>query len=229
MLKLFPLKIPVESDIGIRFKAEAEKAGLTYWELLGRMLKTWESQPSAQLPLFLDDSSERITALEAQIKEIKDMVANMVTMSKKQVEAQIAPESLPNLEEATQTVTITKEEPTISETEQFEAAYAKLERDGHALIWQLREALDWPIERVDAVIRQLRDAGQYQPMQGAEIAKMKKKQLQSAFRDENGFRHHAIMRVPPRAAAPITAPMGATAPVAEAPAPRKRGRPKKSV
>jgi hypothetical protein len=227
MLKLFPLKIPVESDIGIRFKMEAEKAGLTYWELLGRMLKAWESQSNAQLSLFPESSTERISALEAEVAALKDMVTDMVTMPKKQIEEQLDAESLPDTEKATQTVTITNEEPAIPDIEQFEAAYAKLECDGHVLIWQLREALDWSREQFDDMIRQLRDAEEYQPVQGAEIGKMTKKQLKSAFLDENEFAHHAIMRAPAKTAAPIIEPMAA--PEAEAPAPRKRGRPKKSV
>jgi hypothetical protein len=77
----------------------------------------------------------------------------------------------------------------------FEAAYVSLERDHHAVIWQLRERLDWPRGRFDAVLRQLRDEGRYQPMQGAETKGMTETQLAGAFVDENNFRNLTIMRV----------------------------------
>jgi uncharacterized damage-inducible protein DinB len=230
MLKLFPLKIPTDSDIGTRFKAEAEKAGLTYWELLGRMLKSWESQPSAQLSLFpaSSDSAEcseergrRIEALEAEVAELKDMVTNMVSISKT-----LGPLSK---QEHMDTIEASIDGPhLVSDVEAFEAVYAELEQYGHALIWQLREALDWTTERFDAVLRQLRDEERYQPMQGAETGKMAKKQLQSAFVDENGFKCHTVMRAPARAAEP----MGATEPEPEPEAPvglRRRGRSPKAT
>lgn len=76
MLKLFPLKIPTDSDIGTRFKAAAEVAGLTYWELLGRMLKLWDEQKSTKH----SQESTRMESLEAEITALRDMVIKMVTM-----------------------------------------------------------------------------------------------------------------------------------------------------
>jgi hypothetical protein len=118
MLKLFPLKIPTDSDIGLRFKAAAEAAGLAYWELLGRLLKMWDARSlEGQLPLFPPPPTidERFDTLEEKMGELRDMVSNMVSIganigaqvcekvSIEEAAAAPAPEPTPAAEAATGT------------------------------------------------------------------------------------------------------------------------------
>jgi hypothetical protein len=116
-----------------------------------------------------------------------------------------------------------------SKVSAFEAAFSKLERDKHVMVWELRDALGWSREQFDATVIFLRNKGFFQPMEGAEFGRMTDEQLNGAFYDENGKRHLIIMRT---TAADV--PSEATAePAEEAPAEPKKskpraGRPKKA-
>jgi hypothetical protein len=79
--------------------------------------------------------------------------------------------------------------------EQFEAAFDALMKDRHAVIADLRRALDWPSEQFESVLRQLRDEGKYQ-LQAGDTAHLTKKQVAGGFTDENGFKFLTIMRRP---------------------------------
>jgi hypothetical protein len=184
VLKLFPLKIPVESDIGARFKGEAERLGLSYWEFLGRLLKMWEQQaPNAQLSLFPQEESkpapssptdQKIEELEAQLKMLQDMVSKMVTIT---------------------AIPVVVEPAELGAVEQFKEAFNALEKDRHAVIADLRQKLGWSSEHFEAVLRQLRDEGAYQ-LQAGDTSALTAEQASGGFQDENGFKFLTVMRQP---------------------------------
>jgi hypothetical protein len=133
----------------------------------------------------------KVRALEAEIEGLKAQGQNGLLVN-----------------QVTQDIAIPPSQPLPAQPndiEAFEVAYNGLEHDRHVLIWQLRKTLNLPKERVDDVIRQLRDEERYQPMEGAETAKMTDEQLQAVFVDENDFKFHAVMRVPAKAAEPMSA------------------------
>jgi hypothetical protein len=180
MLKLFPLKIPTDSDIGLRFKTAAEKAGLTYWELLGRMLKWWESQPDSQLTLF-PDHTKRITMLETELETLKNMVANLVTTNTQTVPAK---EPAPEANKIPDRIPCTVED--------FKAAWESLEGGNiYVDIFALRRRLAWSRDEFDAMLRKLRDDGMIQ-LHAGDAGTLTPDEIADGFTDENGFRMGSV-------------------------------------
>lgn len=272
MTKVVSIKVP--DDMAVlqsRLTATAKRAQIPVWELMSRMLDKWDESGSGEptgegWTEWRTAIEEKVRDLETELEAAKTQIDSGLLINQvnqnplsaatepaepiKETQGEQEEDSLPVNQNKVKPVKASRKnkmsESIDSDIKAFEAAYAKLERFDHALIWQLREALDWSVERFDAVICQLRDSRRYQIMQGAETGKMTDNQKQSAFVDDNGFKHHTIMRWEVKAQKPMgelePTPKVSPAPrkgkrtrqekapePEELPAPRKRGRPKKAA
>ena len=234
MTKVVSFKVADEAaNLQGLLTSAAKKAGMPVWQFLTQMLELWNQLDTVPAPDKLEALRQMLEAeLETSRIEREALTARVLEVEKKAIEAiekatkiqereiQRLMEGLP--ENQVNQVNLNNDVNIEAKTdiEAFEATYGRLERDHHAMIWQLREELDWSVERFDAVIRQLRDAEKYQPMQGAATENMTKWQLKSSFVDENKVRFHTVMRV----RNPIVEPEQTETP----PAPKRRGRPPKA-
>lgn len=224
--QVLSMRIPVGSELQARVSTAARKAGILPWQLLVQMLDAWEQQhdePPAEtwqevvsgLKAEINSLRDELNVTKKQILHDIDIVDKVDTANKADVPGEFQDivdivDDMIDFGESQVNVDIVDN----ANIEAFDAAYTNLERDRHAKIWQLRDVLGWEFEQVDAMIRQLRDSGKYNPTPGGELGEMTPEQLRSAFVDENGNAYHLIMRVP----APTAAPMGEPEPEPEAPA-----------
>jgi hypothetical protein len=247
MNKVIGFKVPDEfADLQSRLTERARQAGLQVWQLLDRWLKESEEPKGEDWQAWKKSVEERLNNLSAEIVNQVNSGNNSVMSGEsatkletvnqvnsfeerflqKLKDVESSKVNKVNLARHSEPVTSTTVEPmggeiapvTSNDIMTFEGAYLELERDRHTLIWKLREALDWPRERFDAVLRQLRDAGRFNPTPGGETEKMSKEQLQSCFLDENGYKFHLLMRASAANSAPMPASMGEPEPEPAAPA-----------
>jgi hypothetical protein len=257
-----------------RLGLAAKKVGIPAWELLTRMLDVWdqqhddqsgESSPAGESwEEWKANIEAEVRALRAELDAVKSQGGYGLPVNQEIKEGNGIPvnhkiEIIEPEEQKPDLSPIMDEglEPggnglpvdqvnlnTESDIEAFEAAYAALERDQHTVIWKLREALSWSVERFDNMLCRLRDDGRYQ-LQAGDTEHMTKKQIKAGFTDENGFHFLTVMRFPqpetPRTSVDDTdieasgdAPIGATAvdeltleTSAVPPTSRRRGRPRK--
>jgi hypothetical protein len=205
MTKVVSIKVP--DDMAIlqsRLTATAKAAQIPVWELMSRMLDDWEKKASNSEAPAGSGWAEWRTAIESEVQSLKAELAatkaqerNNLLVNQRNDDIVLVPEE----SEAESQVSLPVNQD--DDIKAFEAAYVSLEHDRHTLIWKLRERLGWPNERFDTALCQLRDSGRFQPMQGAETKGMTKEQLKSAFVDENGFRHHIVMRAPAKTSEPM--------------------------
>jgi hypothetical protein len=209
MTKVVSIKVPDDTAIlQSQLTAAAKKAQIPVWELLSKMLEIWNQEERGSSECRGVEALRQAVEDELELSRIERQKLNAkITELEKQVQTAIAESGkLLVLKSSLLVDQVNQGDIKAFERdiEVFEQEYSKLERDRHVLIWQLRKTLGWSRERFDVVVRQLRDSGHFNPVQGAEMGKMTTKQLQSAFVDENGLVHHIITR----AAVPTAAPMG---------------------
>ena len=191
--QVLSLRVPEDSGLQARFSLAAKKACILPWELLEKMLNTWES---GQQELSSDSLLSEIKSLRADLDETKTKLSHVVdnvnNVNNKKKTAQKGT-NVDNVDNVDNDVI------TNFDVLNFNRIFSEMSNGKYdVLIPDIRTKLideGYKNEKVDTLLKHLRDTEQYQ-LQAAFLDKLTKTQLKGYFLDENNVKYWAICQLP---------------------------------